>query len=290
MTGNDSELAQALSRTDPAITDPPPVKGSVRYSSILEAAMNNEPTRDDRQTAQRIRTRLRWTRRRLAIASAAVGVAAVALVIGMTVLPGLPGGGTAQATVKVQTVDGRYVIWFTKMAEDTKVIEDELASLGLDVKIDFVSASPSMVGTLVASDGGDGTEKYLPASGVADPVPGVSVPLDYHSSLTLWVGRPAEPGESYSTSPALGAEAPGEALSGSHIYNMKVKDALEILKERGLEAEWRDSDNTTRSAEELAESYVSSVIPVAEGRMLVFTEPDPRPDRPDEIEEALSAN
>ncbi len=37
---------------------------------------------------------------------------------------------------------------------------------------------------------------------------------------------------------------------------MKVKDAVEVLKERGLEAEWRDSDNATRSAEDLAESYV----------------------------------
>ncbi len=165
------ELAQALSGIDPAITDPPPVKGSIRYSSILEAAMNNEPTRDDRPTARAPRSRLRWTRRRLAMASAAVGVVAVALVIGMTVLPGLPGSGTAQAAVKVQTVDGRYVIWFTKMAEDTKVVEDELASLGLDVKIDFVSASPSMVGTLVASDGGDGTEEFLPCvgSGRSDP-------------------------------------------------------------------------------------------------------------------------
>jgi hypothetical protein len=159
----------------------------------------------------------------------------VAGVLTAFLLPGIPGGTTrAQAAIEVQTSNGRYVIRLTRLAEDTATVEAELEALGLDVKIDFVPASPSVVGTLVAAMGGDGTEEFTPPSGPADPVPSISVPLEYDSQLTLYIARPAEAGEDYVTSRALGAESQGEALHGSHIFNMKVKEAIRVLQDRSL--------------------------------------------------------
>ncbi len=92
MTGIDDELMEGLSRLDPARTDLPPAKGSIRYGSILEAAMNDDANHDYRPVTQPGRsTRRRWHARRLALAAAAVVVLSGAIATA-TLLTGGPGG------------------------------------------------------------------------------------------------------------------------------------------------------------------------------------------------------
>ena len=199
------------------------------------------------------------------------------------------GPSSAQAAIEVHAVDGWYEIRITELAEGTARIEQELRQLGLHVTFDFMPVSPSLEGTLVASAGGDGREQFEALTGITGSTPVVRVPVGYTSNLRLSIGRPAQPGEDYISSPALGAEAPGEALYGSHIFNMPVREALSLLKQRGLTAEWRDADNQVRPSEELLNSYVTSAVPLAPGRVIIWTSPQPEmPDpRPPAVDEAL---
>lgn len=75
MTGTDDGLMEALSHVDPARADLPPAKGSVRYNSILEAAMKTDATRDRRRAAHRDQPMIRrWSGRRLTLSTAAAVV------------------------------------------------------------------------------------------------------------------------------------------------------------------------------------------------------------------------
>ncbi len=95
MTGTDDGLMEALSRVDPARADLPPAKGSIRYNSILEAAMNDDAIRDYRPATQpRRATKPRWRTRRLTLAAAAVVVLAGAIAT-TTLVTGGPAGITS---------------------------------------------------------------------------------------------------------------------------------------------------------------------------------------------------
>lgn len=77
MTKTDG-LMKALSSVDPARVEPAPAKGSIRYDSILEAAMTTAPPLEHRSTAPHPPVISRRRGRRMAFAAAAVIVLAVA--------------------------------------------------------------------------------------------------------------------------------------------------------------------------------------------------------------------
>jgi hypothetical protein len=130
MTGTDDGLMEALSRVDPARADLPPAKGSIRYNSILEAAMNDDGIRDYGSARQpRRSTTRRWRARRLAFACAAGAVVALAGVMtAVMLLTGGPAGITnitpalAAEAVKKAAVD-------TAAAGDSGVVETVLRGL-----------------------------------------------------------------------------------------------------------------------------------------------------------------
>jgi hypothetical protein len=103
MTNDDHDLMNALSRVDPGQVDPPPAKGSVRYESILEAAMKREntATRDHRlehrSGSRSGRSRIRrWYGQRWAVAGTAAAVVVLAGVItGVMLLTGGPTRSTS---------------------------------------------------------------------------------------------------------------------------------------------------------------------------------------------------
>lgn len=96
MTGNDDKLMEALSHVDPAQADLPPAKGSIRYNSILEAAMKTDATRDHRPPALRDQSMIRrWSGRRLTLAAAAAVVALAGAITAVMLFAGGPSGITS---------------------------------------------------------------------------------------------------------------------------------------------------------------------------------------------------
>lgn len=93
MTGTNDGPLEALSGADPVRADPPPAKGSIRYKSILEAAMKEDAIHSNRATTQSKRaTKPCWRMRRLAFACAAGAVVALAgAITAVMLLTGGPG-------------------------------------------------------------------------------------------------------------------------------------------------------------------------------------------------------
>ncbi len=233
-----------------------------------------------RETPISPKGRRNWPLRVAMIGGAAAVVAFIVLGLGPRWGPGAP--DVADARIEVQSTGDHYEIGFVQLGEDASRVEQELSALGLDVSLDFVPVSPSLEGSLVASAGGDGTERYsVDVAGV----PTLRIPLDYGAALALTIGRPGVDGERYVSTPALGAEAPGEALHCSDIFSAGVAEASAILEERGLDAEWRNDKNEVRSSDDLAGYFVVQTTPIERGKVLVWTAPEPLlPDpRPAEV-------
>ncbi|MGA9760960.1 MAG: hypothetical protein WBQ14_00840 [Gaiellaceae bacterium] len=76
MTSTDDRLMKSLAHVDPARSEQAPAKGSIRYESILEAAMTTATTHDQRSTAPHARPTSRRRGRQMALAAAALVVAA----------------------------------------------------------------------------------------------------------------------------------------------------------------------------------------------------------------------
>lgn len=230
------------------------------------------------------RTGLRTTRWRVGLAGGLAAVLVLA-VVGLGPNGGPGGPAAAQAMIEVEVSGGAYEIRFVELAEGTQQVEAELAALGLDVTLDFVAVSPSLVGSLVATAGGGAGEVYVVEPG---GVPRLSIPIVFEPSLALTIGRPALPGEAYVSSPALGAEAPGEALHCAGVFNMPAAAAAAVLAERGLIAEWRNERNEVT---EVGTGYVVNATPKTAGEVIMWTASQPLPAdvRPDHVVEFLSS-
>ena len=142
------------------------------------------------------------------------------------------------------------------------------------------------------------------------PLPiGLRIPADFKGQADIVLGRAARPDETYvSTGDAF---APGEALYKSDLKGMRVSEAVVRLQALGLTAEWRDerpasalapsatpapvppptsspgpsaspagdgsgagatsSESVTVRPEDIPDNWVTGAVPIAEGRVLIFT-------------------
>jgi hypothetical protein len=115
----------------------------------------------------------------------------------------------------------------------------EFAAHHLRIRLNLVSASPSLVGTLVYTGQSQGSSPITPITargrchtgggGSACPV-GVRVPVDFRGSAVLTFGRAARPGEKYETTAS--AFAPGEVMHGMSIQGQTVAQVLAALRAR----------------------------------------------------------
>ncbi len=115
----------------------------------------------------------------------------------------------------------------------------EFAAHHLHIRLNLVSASPSLVGTLVYTGQSQGSSPITPITargrchtgggGSACPV-GVRVPVDFHGSAVLTFGRAARPGEKYETTAS--AFAPGEVMHGMSVQGQTVAQVLAALRAR----------------------------------------------------------
>ena len=137
-------------------------------------------------------------------------------------------------------------------------------------------ASPSLVGTLVYSDGSTAIKPitaigkcYTGGGGAACPV-GVRVPLNFTGHADLTFGRAARPGERYETTAA--ANAPGELLHGLHYTGQKVSAVLAMLAARHISAHFLVSVKCENVGRDKAPGnwYVTDADPWAPGAVQLW--------------------
>jgi hypothetical protein len=156
---------------------------------------------------------------------------------GQRVGPVNVGAPPAQAAVMTVTKHGGYLDVIVKNPlADARKFRAEFAKYGLNISLTLVPASPSLVGTLVYSDGSAAIKPitavgqcYTGGGGAACPV-GVRVPLNFSGHADLTFGRAARPGERYETTAA--ANAPGELLHGLTYAGQSVRAVLAMLAAR----------------------------------------------------------
>jgi hypothetical protein len=243
-------------------------------------------------TARRRRRRGRWL---VAAAAAAVALAAV-LGLGPRGGPGSPAVGPlrvdpASAKVTVRKSASFYEIRLANVLADPEAIRQALRQRGLNVNIQFIPASPSLVDKAVASyetPGGDRRVRwtYRPSSSVEQDLVTVRVPLDYHGELGLAIGRRARPGEQYESA-ALSAQLPGEALHCADVEGRRIREILPVLQQRHLQARWHVTTPTGLlrtptgrfvPLERVIDWYVDGTTPWAPGEVMISAVPQ-QPDR-----------
>jgi len=245
-----------------------------RLGDTLEQAITRQ------QATTRRRRRARWL---LAAAATAVAVAIV-LGLGPSVGPGSPPVGPlrvdpASAKVTVAKTAGFYEIRLANVLADPEAIQVALRRRGLNVKIQFIPSSPSLVNKKVVSyetPGGDRRVRwtYRQASSVEQDLVTVRVPLDYHGELGIAIGRRARSGEHYDSS-ALSAQLPGEALHCADVEGKPIRDLLPVLQQRHLRAHWRLSDpGEVVPLERVRNLYVGGTSPWAPGEVMIIAVPD----------------
>jgi hypothetical protein len=145
-----------------------------------------------------------------------------------------------QAQVLSFTRHGRYLdVVVTNPLAAPAAYRAEFAAHHLNITLNLVPVSPSLVGTLVymgVSQGAAGLSTitaqgrcWTGGGGSACPV-GVRVPADFRGSATITFGRAARPGEQYES--AGSPTAPGEAMHGLTYQGAAVPVVLAMLRAR----------------------------------------------------------
>ncbi|HET7013600.1 MAG TPA: hypothetical protein VFI65_06800 [Streptosporangiaceae bacterium] len=222
---------------------------SDRTHADLIAAITSTPRSSPetaRRNARRIGMRAPITRRWLIATPVVLGVAGAMLIAGLVARPGEHvgpinvGPGNAKAALTFAK-HGHYIdVIVNNPYADQKKYDAEFKAHGLDIKLDLVAASPSVVDKVVFFGGtGNWTKLKVINSkrrchhGGGGPCPigiGFRVPLNFHGHARLAFGRPAKTGERYEAS--VSPFAPGEALHGLRIIGHRLGAVLAQLRTR----------------------------------------------------------
>jgi len=230
-----------------------------------------------------LRRRRRRTRWLLAAVATAVGVAIV-LGLGPGAGPDGPPVGPlrvapASAKVTVRQTAGFYETPLANVLADPESIRQALRQRGLNVKIQFIPSSPSLVDKEVVgyeTPGGDRRVRwtYRQASSVEGDLVTVRVPLDYQGELGIAIGRRVRPGEHYESA-AISAQLPGEALHCADVEGKRIRDILPVLQQRHLRARWHVSDpGEFVPLEQVLEWWVAGTSPWAPGEVMISAVPE----------------
>jgi len=226
-------------------------------------------------------------RRRWAV-SAAVGAAAAALLLAVSIT--LPKGSRpAAAAVSFTNEDGYIVAIVQDPQADSEALTAAFAQHGLDITLKLLPVSPSLVGKFVEQDtnaGGSEIETLFDdqaactAPGSASCPIGLKIPLDFQGQANLTLGRASESDELYAT--VNDAFAPGELLHCSGLRGMTVDQAIPVLTRLGVDVVWRSNDQTIDRVDGIDPStisgqYVTDALPRSLGSVYVWAAPQPSP-------------
>lgn len=227
----------------------------------------------------------------LAVGVAALVVAAVTGVVGPTFAPDDTEGEGAlfgPAVVRAEEGDGYTDVHFLDPSADPERIRSELESLGIDLRVTFLPADPFTTGRMVFEDAAgeeDGIEPLEDRDEGFDrgDVIGIRIPDDWSGSGGIFIGRAAEPGETFATTAILNAERPGGPLHCESVRGLSPAEAAQVVHRAGLKVEWRTEISDYISNDRPpADFTVHDVIWYASDTVLLFAEagsPEPLSDQ-----------
>ncbi len=160
-------------------------------------------------------------------------LSAAALAVGLLAGTGGPGTGIAKAALVI-TKHGRSVDVIVhnprEVSDDVKLFRKELKAEGANVTIVLMPVSPPMVGKYLGYGADEllGQQPGLSAIGKN----GIRVSAGFAGPAEIFIGREAQPGESYWI--AESATAPGEVLAGLDIAGKTVAEVLPTLDNAGV--------------------------------------------------------
>lgn len=169
---------------------------------------------------------------------------------------------------------------------DQSWYDADFARHHMNIRLDLVAVSPSLVGTVVMIDTMPGTSNFSTITargrcwtgggGGACPV-GLKVPLGFRGQALITFGRAAKPGEQYESVGSV--FSPGEALQGlrSRVILRRVSAVWPLLAQhRVTVAVCRDASNSDIDPAKVPGNwYVTDVLPWARGQIIVSVGPRP---------------
>jgi hypothetical protein len=216
------------------------------------------------------------------LAAAGMAVAA-AIALPGTSRPHKPDVRLAALSFSTQ---GRYLVVKVKDPyADPKRYAKEFAAHGMKIQLSMLPVSPSIVGTVVMMDGGEGIQTITAkgkcrtgGGGSACPV-GVRIPIGYKKSAGIIFGRAARPGEQYASTTS--AFASGEELHCVDIRGRTVTAAVALLKRHKMAvAQFHYQPrpgsyaNTPDPRKIPGTWYVTNATPWAPGQVLLGVQPN----------------
>jgi len=291
MSHNLVELVRGLRPEDAGRVDElfPPAR---RIELFEEIVSSDRPI--TAESARRRLTPSRHTRRRPSMirrvrhpvlissfgALAAVAVAA-GLIASSAMRPQAAGAGVAFRTV----AHGDIIATVTDPFAAESQLKAAFAEHGLDITVNLLPVSPSLVGTVVFISDSGGASAIQPLQGGSCVTGGgacsigLKIPATFTGSGDITLGRPAKPGETYESTAS--AFAPGEVLHCSGLRGARVAAALPILKADKLTVvRWREESNGAIDATAPINNYIVDADPIAVGTVMITIQPTPPPGYP----------
>jgi len=191
----------------------------------------------------------------------------------------------AAAGVSFRTgADGDIVATVTDPFVAESKLKAAFAEHGLDITVNLLPVSPSLVGTVVFISDSGGASAIQPLQGGSCVTGGgacsigLKIPATFTGSGDITLGRPAKPGETYESTAS--AFAPGEVLHCSGLRGALVATALPILQADKLTLQWREESTGAHDATAPINNYIVDADPIAVGTVMITTQPTPPPSYP----------
>lgn len=205
--------------------------------------------------------------------------AAVAMIVTLGFV--LSPASTSRAPIGASRPHLQLVVFRSQGDEIIAVITDPSAAAqqltavfqahGLNIHVQTVPVSPSLIGTIVYSDVRSVTSlragPCVTGGGAGCDV-GLVIPADFTGEANVSVGRAATPAEMYASSADV--FGPGEMLHCSAILGQPTSAAALVLQAMGLTAQW---DVQSTGAESVPDGYVVGGTAVSSTTVLLSVSP-----------------
>lgn len=216
---------------------------------------------------------------RLSAAAAAPIVAAAALIF---VLDSAP---PAAAGIAFERRTGYLIARVVDLRTDPDAMRAAFRERGLDIDLELVPVSPSLVGEIVASSESDPGIEHLPDRARGCPQElrcgpiGLRIPVGWEGEAQIVLGRKARASEAYVS--AGDAFAPGEALHcATGVVGARAAAAMNVLDRRGIDAIWHADEEVdggmvgriVDSPETIEDWIVVGAVPASAATVHVFAE------------------
>lgn len=228
-----------------------------------------------------LRGSLSPTWRRLAVAAAIVSLVAAGLLVGAERLT-----SPAAAGIEIKRQGGYFVATVVDLNADPEAMRAAFRAHGLDIDLELVAVSPSLVGEIVAmSDDRSGIEhlsdeaRGCPAELRCGPI-GLRIPLDWDGHAEVSLGRQARVGETYVS--AGNAFAQGEILHCvPGVIGASVASVRTELSLRGIGPIWHVDERIggasygriLESPDGILDWVIVEAVPASPRSVHLFAEP-----------------